>query len=410
MSSELGKIQNLADNPTSNDPAVLLDLLKQKSKELAVVNALAQVVARSPNINDILEQALNRLLDVMDLEAGAVFLLDEQSQELTRAVCIGFSPQYQRTAHRLDLSEGITGQIIQTGLPVLIEDISEEQHISKAVMRREGIRSFAGMPLISRERLLGVMNVVSREFRRFDISDTNLLQSVANQLAVAVDNAKLFDSTARLAVMEERNWLAREIHDTLAQGLVAITLQLELALTQLTDKQDVSAVESSLARALDIARENLEDTRRSVMHLRGERMTTLGLADAVKQLIEEFGEELGIEVRTAVSRRLGTIPINVEEGVYRIAQEALANVRQHANAHHASVSLQRRSGELRLTVRDDGIGFDPLDRPSNGHYGIAGMGERASLLGGRLDLVSRPGRGTLVRAVIPMRRETVEQR
>ena len=74
------------------------------------------------------------------------------------------------------------------------------------------------------------------------------------------------------------------------------------------------------------------------------------------------------------------------------------------------MSLQRRSGELRLTVRDDGIGFDPLDRPSNGHYGIAGMGERASLLGGRLDLVSRPGRGTLVRAVIPMRRETVEQR
>ena len=403
MSSNLESDLPVINGSSSDEPADLLQQLEQRSKELAVVNAITQVVARAPDITDILDQVLERLLEIMDLEAGAVFLLDEDGQQLIRKVARGFSPHYQRTVHRIKVGVPLTGQVAQSGQAIFIEDIGRDRRLRSMVLLRGGVRSLAGIPLHSKDRLLGVMNVVSREFRRFDSPDKNLLLSVGNQLAVAIDNAQLFEKSARLAVLEERYWLAREIHDTLAQGLVALTLQLELALTQLSKNGDSLAVGTSLAKALELARDNLEEARRSVMHLRDERMTALSLAEAIDQLALEFGRDTGVDVRAAVSKRLGSLPINLEQGMYRIAQEALSNVRRHAGARQVRVSLQRRGGEVRLTIRDDGIGFNPLATPSDGHFGIMGMGERASLLGGRLDLLSRPGHGAVVRAVIPLR-------
>jgi two-component system, NarL family, sensor kinase len=115
------------------------------------------------------------------------------------------------------------------------------------------------------------MNVVSRGFHRFDPSDVELLSAIGDQLAVAIDNAQLFEKSAHLAVVEERNWLAREIHDTLAQGLVALALQLELAITQLVEEGDTAKAKASLQKALALVRENLEEARRSVANLRGDR-------------------------------------------------------------------------------------------------------------------------------------------
>jgi two-component system NarL family sensor kinase len=209
-------------------------------------------------------------------------------------------------------------------------------------------------------------------------------------------------------VVEERNWLAREIHDTLAQGLVALTLQLELALTQLVEEGDAAKAEASLQKALALVRENLEEARRSVANLRGDRIAQLGLANAISQLVESFEKDTGVKAYLSVSKRLGKLPINLEEGLYRIAREALSNVRKHAQAGEVQVSLQRREGNIQLTVQDDGLGFNPYEEALPGHFGILGMGERASLLGGRLDVESHPGHGALIRAVIPIRRSQGE--
>ena len=376
--------------------------MEQRSGQLTVVNAIAQVVARSPEISDILEQSLNRLLDVMDLEGGAIFLLDESKEELVQVASVGFSEQYNRGLHRIKVGDQLTGRVARYGQPIFVEDISKDRRITSMVKKSEDIQSFAGIPLHSKDRLLGVMNVISKEFRRFDPSEVSLLSAVGDQLAVAIDNAHLFEQNAQLALVEERNWLAREIHDTLAQGLVALVLQLELAITMLTDAGDIEKVKTSLRKALELARENLEEARRSVLSLRGDRMTRLGLAKAVRELLGKFSQDTGIIVSTSISRRLGSLPINVEEGLYRIAQEALANVRKHSEAKKVRVSLQRRNGEVHLMIRDDGVGFNPTIGPSRVHFGIRGMGERAGLLRGRLDIQSRPGHGSLVRAVVPV--------
>jgi two-component system, NarL family, sensor kinase len=355
--------------------------MERLDKQLYVVNAIAQIVARSPDITDILEQAVQRLLEVTQLEDGAVFLLNESQDALERVVCIGFSEEYQRAFRTVKVGEHLTGRVAKRQQPIFIEDISEDCRITSMVTKSEGIRSFAGIPLCSRGRLLGVMNVVSREFRRFDPSDMGLLNAVGNQIAVAIDNAQLFEKSAHLAVVEERNWLAREIHDTLAQGLVALSLQLELAITQLVEERDAAKTEASLQKALALVRENLEEARRSVANLRGDRIAQLGLANAVSQLAEPFEKDVGVKVHLSISKRLGKLPINLEEGLYRIAREALSNIRKHAQAREVQVSLQRREGNVLLTVQDNGVGFNPWEETPPGHFGIIGMGERASLLG-----------------------------
>jgi two-component system NarL family sensor kinase len=378
--------------------------MERRDKQLAVVNAIAQIVARSPDITDILEQAVQRLLEVTELEAGSVFLLNESKDVLERVVCIGFSEEYQRAFRTVKVGDHLTGRVAKQQQPIFVEDINEDRRTAHMVKNREGIRSFASIPLCSKGRLLGVMNVVSRGFLRFGPSDISLLSAVGDQIAVAIDNAQLFEKSAHLAVVEERNWLAREIHDTLAQGLVALALQLELALTQLVDEGDAAKTEASLQKALALVRENLEEARRSVANLRGDRIAQLGLTRAINQLVESFEEDTGVQTHLFISKRLGKLPINLEEGLYRIAREALSNVRKHAHAREARVSLQRRESNVQLTVQDDGLGFNPYAAAPPGHFGILGMGEQASLLGGRLDVESRPGHGALIRAVVPIRR------
>ena len=236
----------------------------------------------------------------------------------------------------------------------------------------------------------------------------SLLNAVGNQIAVAIDNAQLFEKRAHLAVVEERNWLAREIHDTLAHGLVALSLQLELAITQLVEERDAAKTEASLQKALGLVRENLEEARCSVANLHGDRIAQLGLANAVSQLAEPFEKYAGVKVHLSISKCLGKLPINLEEGLYRIAREALSHVRKHAQAREVQVSLQRLEGNVLMTVQDDGAGFNPWEEAPPGHFGIIGMGERASLLGGHLDVESHPGHGTLIRAVVPVRRSAGE--
>jgi two-component system, NarL family, sensor kinase len=185
-------------------------------------------------------------------------------------------------------------------------------------------------------------------------------------------------------------------------------LQLELAITQLVEERDAAKTEASLQKALGLVRENLEEARRSVANLRGDRIAQLGLANAVSQLAEPFEKDTGVKVHLSISKCLGKLPINLEEGLYRIAREALSNVRKHAQAREVQVSLQRREGNVLMTVQDDGAGFNPWEEAPPGHFGIIGMGERASLLGGRLDVESHPGHGTLIRAVVPVRRSAGE--
>jgi two-component system NarL family sensor kinase len=216
-------------------------------------------------------------------------------------------------------------------------------------------------------------------------------------VGIAIERARLAAESTRLARAEERARMAREIHDTLAQGLTAIALHLEGALPHL--ERDPERARERLERALAATRESLEEARRSVLNLRTGLPAGKPLAAALGTLGRAFTAETGVRVyvRTTPVRPL---PLGVEVELFRIAQEALANVRAHARAHEVTITLRVAERAVSLSIHDDGQGFDP-HAVGDSHHGIVGMRERAALVGGRLQVQSRLGGGTTVKVTVP---------
>jgi two-component system NarL family sensor kinase len=226
-----------------------------------------------------------------------------------------------------------------------------------------------------------------------------LLSAVGAQASAAIERARLFAQSAEFGAMEERNRLAREIHDTLAQGLTAITLQLETAEAHL-EAANPERARKSLHQALALARTYLDEARRTMMDLRAAPLEGRTLAEALKALADEWAAKANLPV-TFEAMGNGLLPLRLETGLYRVAQEALTNVSRHAQAWRVRLRLTVTPDQAQLLVEDDGRGFDPSQTPED-RYGLIGLNERVKLLGGTLKLESSPGAGTRVEVFIPL--------
>lgn len=265
----------------------------------------------------------------------------------------------------------------------------------------DSLRYHASIPLYAGDKKLGVMNVASSEWRGLSPEDLKLLYTVGDLLSIAVERARLFDRSVEMGATEERNRLARELHDTLAQGLAATTLQLETADALIEAHAPPDKAREALKRALAITRSNLEDARRSVLDLRAAPLEGRSLSEALKLLAQRHEAETGTPTRYTSVNGGHPLPPSVEAALYRVCEEALANAAHHAEAWRVTVRLVVTPGQVQLTVKDDGQGFDPSDVPPNRH-GLAGMTERLVLLGGALEIHSKPGSGTRIEAVAPL--------
>jgi two-component system NarL family sensor kinase len=243
------------------------------------------------------------------------------------------------------------------------------------------------------------MNITGPAWRKLTREELRLLSTIAYQVGIAIERARLAEESTRLARAEERTRIAREIHDTLAQGLTAIGLHIEGALRHLETKPELAR--ERLQRALSLSRESLDEARRSVLDLRAAPLAGKTLAEVLAALGRAFTSETGVRVHL---RSIGdlALPLRVEAELFRIAQEALANVQKHAHATRVDITLRTSAQAVSLSIRDNGRGFAPGSNPEEGHHGIVGMRERAQLLGGRLRVESRPGHGVRVVATIPL--------
>jgi two-component system NarL family sensor kinase len=261
----------------------------------------------------------------------------------------------------------------------------------------QGLAYHASIPLYFRGEPLGIMNVTAPSWRRLSDEELQLLSTIGYQVGIALERARLAEESAQLARAEERARFAREIHDTLAQGLTAIALHLEGALNHLT--ADPGRARQRLERALETTRQSLEEARRSVLNLREAPLAGKPLEAALRSLARALTSETGVPVRVTACG-LRPLPLRVEAELFRIAQEALSNVERHAQATQVEVRLQLSPRTARLVVRDNGVGFDPGSVESD-RQGLVGMRERARLLEGRLRVRSRSG-GTTVMAAVPL--------
>jgi len=202
----------------------------------------------------------------------------------------------------------------------------------------------------------------------------------------------------QLTVSRERNRMARELHDTLAHSLSAVAVQLEAVDSALDDAPETARV--LLIKALAQTRSGLTETRRAMQALRASPLEDLGLGLAIRNLAESTARRSGMAADIQIADPLPVLPPAVEQGVFRVAQEALLNVARHAGATHLRVQLEA-TDDLVLTVHDNGRGFDAQATGANGHFGLQGMRERAEMMGGALEVQSAPATGTTVRLVLP---------
>jgi two-component system, NarL family, sensor kinase len=372
--------------------------LLQRNRELFILNHIAETLNRTTDINAALRDTLASVVELMGLQTGWIFLLDD-AHKLRLAAHHELPP-----ALGLQTDVWIGGcncnTLFKNGELRTAVNIVECSRLAEAKGDRHGLVVHASAPLRSEERMLGILNVASPGWERFTPDTLLLLSAVGAQLGTAIERARLSQQAVELATLEERNRLARDIHDTLAQGLTAITLQLEAAEALATTKPDVA--QRKVAQALDLARQNLEEARRSVLNLRAAPLQGQTLPQALERLARQWSDETGIAVMTKFDPAIERLPAAMENGLFRIAGEALTNVRNHAGATQVTLSLEQHDAELRLRIADNGAGFDPqrVAPTATSGYGITGMSERAHLLGGRFELHSAPGAGTRVDVIV----------
>jgi two-component system NarL family sensor kinase len=230
---------------------------------------------------------------------------------------------------------------------------------------------------------------------------TALLMAIGNQVGLALSTARLSDEGREMAVLEERARLAREIHDTLAQQLTGIVIQLEAA--QALVSRDPERSLPALASAQELARSALAEARRSVWDLRPAPLSATGLVGAAENEVERFRRRTGIAARLRAEHMAPPPALRPQSEVtlLRITQQALANIAAHSGASRVTVRLRNLGTHVELTVRDNGHGFDTSALPL-GSFGIVGMAERARIAGGSFQVESVPGRGTTITVDLPV--------
>ncbi|HVF01466.1 MAG TPA: GAF domain-containing sensor histidine kinase [Rubrobacteraceae bacterium] len=378
--------------------------LERRNHELSVLNAIARELNRSVDLGEALEFILSQVAELLGLRTGWIWLVDDPSSGYYLAAAQNLPPALADDPRRMDGSgycycldtykKGDLGGAANVNVLTC-------SRLKGLVDGTGGLRYHASIPLYAQDKKLGVMNLASPGWRSLSPEDLQLLYTVGDLLSIAVERARLFARSARLGAVEERNRLAREIHDTLAQSLTATTLQLESADALLDAGSSPEKAREPLLRALSLTQSNLEEARRSVLDLRAAPLEGRSLSRALRVLVERWEAETGIAARYRAINGGRPLPPRVEVALYRICQEALTNVARHAEAGRADVQLVATPGQIRLVVKDDGRGFDVSNIPEDRH-GLVGMNERAKMLGGRLEIRSSPGAGTRIEATVPL--------
>jgi two-component system NarL family sensor kinase len=374
------------------------------TRALQVLKDVAEALNSAPTEQRAAEEALGRVADLLGVETGWVWLREPASDRYYSAAVRNLPPYLQepvrmtgRSCWCLDLFR--TGQLTARNI-----DVVECSRLRPAVRSRrfeqtQGLLSHASVPLYAGDRPLGVMNLAMAGGRGLSRRELDLLTTIADQVGVAIERARLGEQAIEGARADERARIARDLHDTLAQGFTAVALQIEAGLSGLPEGGRSRA---ALERALEVARQSVDEARRSIRHLRPSALESRPLTEALAVLARQFTADSGVRVHAELAD-VGPLPPDTEAELFHIASEALANVRKHARAREATLQLSRGRGRILLVVADSGGGFRPRGARDRG-FGLRGIEDRAAAAGGRASIRSVPGRGTTVTVRIPIPR------
>jgi len=390
----------------SQPPGERLDLLYR----------LSQTFNSSLDLDQVLNLVMDEVIAATHAERGFVVLRESDGGLAFRAAR-GMDretiddPGFQ-------ISRGVVEWVAEEGQPVLTRDAQAHgQFGERASIRELGLRSILCVPLELRERVLGVVYVDNRvQTGVFQPKDLELLAAIASSAAIAIENARLHQE--RVAIMrqqlarvtaaqeEERRRIARELHDGIGPALASMSLRLRALLAILEDADPASraAAAAEIEELARLATDHVRDIRRLIYDLRPAALDELGLVPALRDYLQRRQRERGLEIGLHADEG-DRLPATVETALFRFVQEAVNNAIKHAAAQAVDVSLVREKGSVRLSVTDDGQGFDPQAPRSSKQVGLWSMRERVEQLGGEFELQSAPGQGTTLTAWVPLDEE-----
>lgn len=380
--------------------ARLFEIEQRRADQFQVISEVGRRIASILAIDDLLSEIVHVVKETLGYYLVGIGLIEDNEIVMkTGAGSLWEIPGMQPV--RLKIGEqGIVGWVAHSGEPLTVPDVSQEPRYFGMPDTSEA-RSELAVPLKTKDSIIGVLDVQSRQLNAFDEQDLTLLQSLGGQAAIAIENARLYQQAQQLAVMEERNRLARDLHDSVTQSLYGVTLFAEAAGRLLTSGEKDLAGEH-LQELQQTAQEALQEMRLLIFELRPSVLGESGLAAALQARLESVEGRAGLETSYKMEGEDRRLSPDIEEGLYRIAQEALNNALKHAQADHVMVHLNHLAADVVLEIVDDGVGFEPDLAHKTGGLGLRGMEERAARLGATLSVESQPGEGTRVRVEVPL--------
>ncbi len=367
-------------------------LYEETRRRLAESQSLQKVTAallQKLSSSEVLQIVCREAMQLTSAAGSAVFYLEENKQRLRVAETAGT----QTTAFdELPVDGSFTGMAVRASAPLLTNHPEVEPHMYNGDIPLSAILA---APLRVQGDIIGVLDVVNKP-GGFTGDDIRVISLFADQAAIAIESARLNQQVEHIAVMEERNRIARELHDSVTQSLYGVTLYAEAA-GRLLSGGDVNGASDYLKDLRNTAQDALKEMRLLIYELRPPVLEQEGLAAALQARLDAVEGRAGLETELKVWGE-GRLPPAIEEGFYRIGQEALNNALKHSHAHRIVVALHYNQPTTELEVSDDGVGFElTVVREKCGGFGLKGMQERAAQFGGKLNIESEPGKGTRVR-------------
>jgi len=374
--------------------------LTRRNVDMGLLNGIASTLTSSLELDEILNKTLGLVMNYMKVEAGDIFLLEEDKITLRMVLHRGQAAEAFWRRNIFHVGEGYPGLVAKTHKPMIGRHLPSDANFLRDAVVEAGFQQIACIPLLAGENLMGVLSVATRTTEPFDERNTQMLIAVGAWAGLAIENARLHSNVRRLAVLEERNRIGMDLHDGIIQSIYGVGLALEGA--KLTLNEEPEAAEERIHQAIDGLNQAIRDIRAYILDLRPRQLGNEGLMSGIKRLIAEYRAHTFSEVYfTGPDSDLKDLPQSQSLALFHICQEALANAAKHAKAKKVQVAVWTTSDRALMEIRDDGKGFD-LDKmqTSIGH-GLANMQTRAHAVGGEFDISSTNDDGTTILVWVP---------
>ncbi|HXG75059.1 MAG TPA: GAF domain-containing sensor histidine kinase [Gaiellaceae bacterium] len=370
-------------------------------RQLESLNEIGAVLASEFELEPLLGIVAERLRELVDARLVLIALPD--TPEALRVAAFAGEANVDVTGMQLSLGGSKVGRVLERGRSERVDSVLDDPEVDQAAARRLGVTTALYVPLIVEGRAIGV--VVAHDKRgpdpRFTEDDARLGESLTARAATAVELSERVSRDAMRRVLEaqelERRRLARELHDETGQALTSILLGLRSLEQALEGEESRTAVAS--LRELVVT--TLQDVRRLAVELRPAALDDFGLAPALERLAERHRQDDALAIDLELQLAGERLPSEIETTLYRVVQEALTNIAKHAGAERVSILVRRTESTVAAVIEDDGRGFEPAAVGPDS-LGLAGMRERAALVGGRFRVESEPGRGTTIAVEVPL--------